>query len=973
MTPKQLAFGLLLLFCVVNHLQLAHAVDACSVCNCGATIVSCEGRTLTAIPSGIPVTTVVLQLYSNQITGIPANALTGLTALRILHLYSNQITSISASAFTGLMSLNQLFLFSNPFTTLPPGLFKGLPNVLYLTNLSNRLYLYLSPNNFTYGGNTAAPPSTYGDAANPYKCDTVCATCYASGNDSCCGPNCLTCTSSAACNQCYDGYGLMSGSCVPLASIASAASVASTQAASAASAASVASSRSASIASASVASVASAATKALIASVASAASTQSASAASVASTKSASVASVASVSVASAASAATYASIASTQFASAASTKSASAASIASASVASVASAATYASIASTQFASAASTKSASAASIASASVASVASAATFASIASDASVASTQFASVASIASISVAAAATDASVASSASALAALVASVASDASASAASVASTKSASVAAVASASVASVASAATIATIASDASAVSFQFASAASVASTKSVSAASIASALAASGASVASSASASAASVASSIATIGGGSQGGSSSAAAVAAAGASVAIIAIIAVAFLVLRRRRSQRRSIARPKDSARPVYQEALEMSISPSTESYKGDDSSAPIVYDQIQPEPQDPACPIYLEADEVTISPLNHSTRAHTAENTSASAVPAQKQPEPLYQAMSITSTDDYASVYVEGSNSRHIREDLTLVKHLASGNFGDVALGQVPFSVLPQRAQSLLGPAASDTVQVAVKSLKSDADEKSRKDFESEAKLMAPFVHPNVVRLLAALVESEPHLVLLEFVQYGDLRTLLQKSKLHSLWWTQNEQVHAIRQIALGMEYLGTLHFVHRDLAARNCLVGQGMVVKIADFGLSRELTDENDYYRMETRGKLPVKWMAPETITFRKFSSMSDVWSFGVTAWECCSYGTMPYRKMSGAETLAHVEAGGRLPQPEYCATDLFSLMLSCWSLLPELRPNFTQLVKALATFEDGTPIRDIGGML
>ncbi|XP_004346866.2 tyrosine-protein kinase SRK3 [Capsaspora owczarzaki ATCC 30864] len=358
---------------------------------------------------------------------------------------------------------------------------------------------------------------------------------------------------------------------------------------------------------------------------------------------------------------------------------------------------------------------------------------------------------------------------------------------------------------------------------------------------------------------ASLVSTASASAASVASSIVQHSSDTQA-SSSAAAVAAAVASVAVVAIIAAVLIVLRRRRLQRRSTARPKnsvkDSASPVYQEAIEMTTSPLAHP---------------TPEPTDSANPIYHEASELTGSSMPHSTRAHREEDIAAYATAGQKQPEPLYQAISTTSPEvvyDYASAYVAGSNSRRVREGLTIVKHLASGNFGDVALGQVPFSVLPERARTLLGPAAPETVQVAVKSLKSDADEKSRKDFESEAKLMAPFVHPNVVRLLAALVESEPHLVLLEFVQYGDLRSLLQKSKKQSFKWSENEQINAIRQIALGMEYLGTLHFVHRDLAARNCLVGQGMVVKIADFGLSRELADENDYYRMETRGKLPVK---------------------------------------------------------------------------------------------------------
>ncbi|XP_004343576.1 tyrosine-protein kinase CSK [Capsaspora owczarzaki ATCC 30864] len=733
-----------------------------------------------------------LSVENNQITSIPAGAFTDLAALTDLHLDGNQITSIPDFSFTGLTALTTLALQNNPITTLPPGLFKGLPNALALS-LS---YPYLAPNNFTFGDNNVAPPSTYGSASQPYKCDTVCATCYAAGSSACCETNCLYCTSSSVCTQCYDGSGMLGGSCVPFASIAS-----------------------------------------------------------VASTQSASAASVASLASATSAISASFASLAT---------------------------------------------------------------------------------------------------------------------------------------------------------------------ASSASIASTASASVASLVSASSALSASVASTASASAASVASSIAQQGDGSQeSASSSAAIIAAVVASVAVIALIVVVFIVLRRRRSQR-SVIRPKDSASPVIdQTTIEMTMSPlahSSESPIEDDGSTSAKPSQKQPESQNAADPMYQEAEEVTISPIPDSTESHNEDGGSTSD--QKQQPEakdssdPIYQEADEVTTspqnhsagahdkadipspaaigqqqsyqavptappeevvDDDASAYVAGSNSRRVREGLTIGKHLASGEFGDVSLGQVLFNVLPTRARALLEPTASPTVLVAVKSSKADADEKSRQDFEAEAKLMAPFVHPNVVRLLAALVESEPHLVLLEFVQYGDLRTLLQKSQAHSLWWTHNEQIHAIRQIALGMEYLGTLHFVHRDLAARNCLVGQGMVVKIADFGLSRELTDEQDYYRMQTRGKLPVKWMAPETMTFRKFSSMSDVWSFGVTAWECSSYGAMPYGKMNGAEALAHVEAGGRPSMPEHCSTDLFILMLSCWNSIPELRPSFTQLVKALTNFEDGTAIREIGALL
>ncbi|KJE95826.1 hypothetical protein CAOG_006232 [Capsaspora owczarzaki ATCC 30864] len=316
MTPKGFAFGLLLLLLCVNyHVQMAQAANACDiggVCTCSGTQVRCDDRSLTFIPSGIPNDTTILSLNGNQITNISAHTFTGLTALTFLHLGANQITSIPVGAFTGLTVLRALFLSdnqitsipadaftgltalvslylynnqitsipsaafkdlsvvgvlalnNNPFTTLPPGLFQGLPNGLWLSCDEYSCVGPLRPNNFAFGANTAAPPSTYGSASTPNQCDTACATCYGYGSSSCCELNCLTCSSSDLCTQCYEGFVLMDGSCVSLASAASAsiASIASQASASAASASSVWLTSAASVASAASASAASAASAA---------------------------------------------------------------------------------------------------------------------------------------------------------------------------------------------------------------------------------------------------------------------------------------------------------------------------------------------------------------------------------------------------------------------------------------------------------------------------------------------------------------------------------------------------------------------------------------------------------------------------------------------------------------------------------------------------------------------------------------
>ncbi|XP_004347670.2 tyrosine-protein kinase transforming protein Abl [Capsaspora owczarzaki ATCC 30864] len=340
----------------------------------------------------------------------------------------------------------------------------------------------------------------------------------------------------------------------------------------------------------------------------------------------------------------------------------------------------------------------------------------------------------------------------------------------------------------------------------------------------------------------------------------------------------------------------------------------------------------------------------------------------------------TTTTTAATQKQPEyaapNAYEEMGEPPGQviyDYACVNVAGRDSRYLREQLTILRNLGSGNFGDVSLGQVPTSALPPRARELFAASSPQSILVAVKSLHAKADDKARRDFESEAKMMARFVHPNVVQLLAALTESEPHLVLLEYVMYGDLRSLLKSSKEKSAMWSSNEQVYVMRQIALGMQYLGTLQFVHRDLAARNCLVGSGMVVKVADFGLSRELTDESDYYRMQTRGKLPVKWMAPESISFRRFTVQSDVWAFGVTAWECASYGDNPYGSLAGGQLFEYLQAGNRLPIPDDCSPKVYNIMRACWDADPDRRPSFADLAVQLQTLQDNSVVRDIGLML
>ncbi|XP_058483849.1 ephrin type-B receptor 1-B isoform X1 [Solea solea] len=254
-----------------------------------------------------------------------------------------------------------------------------------------------------------------------------------------------------------------------------------------------------------------------------------------------------------------------------------------------------------------------------------------------------------------------------------------------------------------------------------------------------------------------------------------------------------------------------------------------------------------------------------------------------------------------------------------------------------------IGAGEFGEVYKGRLK---LPGKRE----------IYVAIKTLKAGYVDKQRRDFLAEASIMGQFDHPNIIRLEGVVTKSRPVMIVTEFMENGALDSFLRQNDGQ---FTVIQLVGMMRGISAGMKYLSEINYVHRDLAARNILVNSNLVCKVSDFGLSRYLQDDTSdpSYTSSLGGKIPVRWTAPEAIAYRKFTSASDVWSYGIVMWEVMSFGERPYWDMSNQDVINAIEQDYRLPPPMDCPSALHQLMLDCWQKDRNVRPRFTDIVSTL----------------
>uniref|UniRef100_A0A8C6TSJ2 Inactive tyrosine-protein kinase 7 n=1 Tax=Neogobius melanostomus TaxID=47308 RepID=A0A8C6TSJ2_9GOBI len=302
--------------------------------------------------------------------------------------------------------------------------------------------------------------------------------------------------------------------------------------------------------------------------------------------------------------------------------------------------------------------------------------------------------------------------------------------------------------------------------------------------------------------------------------------------------------------------------------------------------------------------------------------------------------------------QEEVALTNMGTLATTEKRHSHINSDKLHFPRANLQTITTLGKGEFGEVLLSKAKG----------IDDSEEETV-VLVKSLQT-RDEALQQDFRREAEMFGKLSHPNVVRLLGLCKETEPHYMILEYYDLGDLKQFLRISKskddkVKTQPLSTKTKVSICAQVAHGMEHLSNHRFVHKDLAARNCLINSQRRVKVSALSLSKDVYN-SEYYHYR-QAWIPLRWMPSESVFEDDFSTKSDVWAFGVLMWEVFSLGEMPHAKLGDDEVLEGLKSGKlKLPVPEGCPSRIYKLMARCWAMSLKERPSFTDIVHTLGTY-------------
>ncbi|XP_027003118.1 inactive tyrosine-protein kinase transmembrane receptor ROR1 isoform X1 [Tachysurus fulvidraco] len=320
---------------------------------------------------------------------------------------------------------------------------------------------------------------------------------------------------------------------------------------------------------------------------------------------------------------------------------------------------------------------------------------------------------------------------------------------------------------------------------------------------------------------------------------------------------------------------------------------------------------------------------------------------------------NQKASRPPIQRQPKPV-RGQNVEMS--MLPAYKPKTKAKELPlSAVRFMEELGECTFGKIYKGHL---YLPGMEHAQL---------VAIKTLKDYSSPQQWNEFQQEASVLAELHHPSIVCLLGVVTQEQPVCMLFEFLPLGDLHEFLVMRSPHSDVGCSSDEdgtvkssldhgdfLHVAMQVAAGMEYLASHFFVHKDLAARNILVGEQLHVKISDLGLSRDIY-ASDYYRVQPKMMLPIRWMPPEAIAYGKFTTDSDIWAFGVVLWEIFSFGLQPYYGFSNQEVIEMVRKRQLLPCPDDCPPRVYTLMNECWQEGPARRPRFKDIHARLRAWE------------